>query len=643
MLAFALIPGAARVARADGPIIDADVLRLMNEKPDEEHPLIIVVELSRQPIDLETLLPTTDVINECTARWRALEELQERRKQGEDIPNAEMEATEREARELDEFVRQTQDVAHDLVAADYAAIAAESIPQALEDLRTVFGDRVRWGSRTTQLLTVRARLFELEAICKVRGVRRVAYDIAFQPLLDVSRQSIEADRVHNGEVGGIPYTGAGVKVALVDTALRGNHPRLPVSTPANRKNFACRDGRDALDPCDGNAGFGVGHGTATAGIIFTQPSTDAYLGIGHGSTLVFGKVFMSPFTACGSCTTCPPGNSFPFYWSTVFDAFSWAATGPQSVGPDAAIISSSVGGFDTSHENTDANSIPSLNSDWVVSVGGASIAQACGNEGSGGILSPSGAPNCISVGNYDDGGTPTRSDDAMHSSSSWGQTYDGRRKPEVSGPGIDITSTKKCFTSEFDHFVGGWSVTSFAAPHVAGTMALMKEARPSLTPRQMHAIVINTAEYLSGQGDWDVQAGWGQLNAYQATLQRNQIIDGTLTGSQERAYALARPAPGTPVRVTCVWHRQMASETEAVSGSPGNLNLFLDRKEVGGLNWELDRSKSESDVDNVEQVRDQQPSSGQQYDFRVRVKRIDSTVLPTESFTLASRQVILGP
>lgn len=64
-----------RDARADGPIIDADVLRIMQEEPEIEHPLIVSVELCRKPLKLEELLPTPQQTNECTRLWRAWERL----------------------------------------------------------------------------------------------------------------------------------------------------------------------------------------------------------------------------------------------------------------------------------------------------------------------------------------------------------------------------------------------------------------------------------------------------------------------------------------------------------------------------------------------------------------------------------------
>ncbi len=60
------------------------------------------------------------------------------------------------------------------------------------------------------------------------------------------------------------------------------------------------------------------------------------------------------------------------------------------------------------------------------------------------------------------------------------------------------------------------SGTSFAAPVVAGTVALMLEANRSLTPLQVKAVLIKTAQRVSGftnKSQSLVSQGAGLLNA----------------------------------------------------------------------------------------------------------------------------------
>jgi len=89
--------------------------------------------------------------------------------------------------------------------------------------------------------------------------------------------------------------------------------------------------------------------------------------------------------------------------------------------------------------------------------------------------------------------------------SSKGPTYDERTKPNISAPGSNIISSINSFTTEsftsvantnFNgrtyHFAS-FSGTSMASPAAAGVVALMLEANPSLSPKQIMEILKATA------------------------------------------------------------------------------------------------------------------------------------------------------
>jgi subtilisin family serine protease len=63
-------------------------------------------------------------------------------------------------------------------------------------------------------------------------------------------------------------------------------------------------------------------------------------------------------------------------------------------------------------------------------------------------------------------------------------------KPDVAAPGFSITSAYAGTGTEAIVFSG----TSMAAPHVAGTIALLKQLHPSWTVEQLKAAVLNTAK-----------------------------------------------------------------------------------------------------------------------------------------------------
>jgi subtilisin family serine protease len=134
--------------------------------------------------------------------------------------------------------------------------------------------------------------------------------------------------------------------------------------------------------------------------------------------------------------------------------------------------------------------------------------------------------------------------------SSQGPTVDGRIKPDITAPGNYVVSAISTFGNsipgEFDdifiaevgaggagHYYGAFQGTSMASPMVAGTLALMLEANPSLTPTQARTLLSSGAITdthtgtipTAGSNTW----GWGKLNA-QASLQ-------LLTGATSRAQA----------------------------------------------------------------------------------------------------------
>ncbi|GIK11225.1 MAG: hypothetical protein BroJett001_32910 [Chloroflexota bacterium] len=688
MLALMFIPIAPRAAAScapaigggtDGPYIDPDLIRVMDEKPEEQHAIILVARLSRAPFDLESMLPTPEEYNACTTRWLAWEDLQQRCEKGEDIAGSELEETERAAKEFDRSLVVQQEAAYEAHYWDYAAIVAQDVPQVLEAARAILGDRVRQLHEASQLLPATGTREEVEKLCGVPRLKAIWLDLPIEPQLDISRLSIEADRVHNGEVGGTPYTGAGVKVTVVDTGLAPDHPRLPVPTAANQKNFACRDGRDATDWCDLCAL--PGHGTNVAGVIFTQPdpccsggdcpgwcggdcvdNCDALLGIAFDATPVIAKMYHQvPGPGCScvrSCASCP-NDYYPPTWSLIVEGLAWAATLPSQIGPSADVISCSLAAPSySSYSDTSANHITSRNTDWIIQAGGAPMAQAAGNSGIEQLRAPAGAYNVVAVGNYAHNNTPMRSDDSIVAGSSGGPTFDGRNKPDLCAPGAQYISPPSgiltahfCWTIPTPLFtrVGG---TSIATPHVAGTIALMKESRPSLVPRQVHAILINSAEPLGSQVGWEGQPGWGQLNAYNAVRWRNRIVDGTVADPNDsKTHQLSIVSAGDQVVVTLTWQREMDSETDPSEDGNGNpspvsLDLFLEGRLPGG-DWSAltsdapDLPSDGQPEDNVRKVTWPQNPQGQpQYEFRVRVEynpTADTPYEASQSFTIASR------
>jgi hypothetical protein len=90
------------------------------------------------------------------------------------------------------------------------------------------------------------------------------------------------------------------------------------------------------------------------------------------------------------------------------------------------------------------------------------------------------------------------------------------------GPHIDLAAPTQVPTTDYGGgYPRNWSGTSAATPHVAGVAALVKAARPNLTPVEIRQLLIQTADDLSGAQNggklgWDQYTGYGRVNAFEA-------------------------------------------------------------------------------------------------------------------------------
>ena len=111
----------------------------------------------------------------------------------------------------------------------------------------------------------------------------------------------------------------------------------------------------------------------------------------------------------------------------------------------------------------------------------------------------------------------------------YGPTDDGRIKPDVVAPGVDIIMADNAYDNAFQLGSG----TSFAAPAIAGSINLLNQLRTSLHTNSrawlassMKGLVIHTADEADGTGP-DYRFGWGLMNTRRAAeLIRNNATNG---------------------------------------------------------------------------------------------------------------------
>jgi subtilisin family serine protease len=108
----------------------------------------------------------------------------------------------------------------------------------------------------------------------------------------------------------------------------------------------------------------------------------------------------------------------------------------------------------------------------------------------------------------------------ISSFSSLGPRRDGGKEPALAAPGHLILTPGPEGQDDYWYVAG----TSFSAPHVAGTVALMLQANPSLTVAEVRQALVSSAcdpqaEECTPASNWNDAWGWGKLDAFGAVAQ----------------------------------------------------------------------------------------------------------------------------
>src|SRR5699024_2565278 len=146
----------------------------------------------------------------------------------------------------------------------------------------------------------------------------------------------------------------------------------------------------------------------------------------------------------------------------------------------------------------------------------------------GSASAPANYPESFAVG-------ATDQDDVLGSFSLQGPTERGDIKPDLVAPGVSILSSvpgENWDDFEYDTSNG----TSMAAPQVAGTMALLKQADPTLSISEMESILKLTAVEVEDEafGDYPNNGyGYGMLNSLAAI---EAVEEGVATIAGEVTY-----------------------------------------------------------------------------------------------------------
>ncbi len=308
------------------------------------------------------------------------------------------------------------------------------------------------------------------------------------------------------------FTGAGTLIGSLDTGVDGTHPALSDrwrgnSHPAS-ECWLDLIASGATTPQDGD-----GHGTHTTGTM---------CGVAFDDTV--GVAWEAEWIACNAINQ---GVS-PAFIQDIIDAFEWFADpdgDPGTLDDVPDVVQNSWGvnegfGYDDCDETW-----------WSVidncEAAGVVTCWSAGNEGSSAstLRSPAdrstSLTNCFSVGAVDATAYSFPYPIAYFSSrgpaTCAGVPAENLIKPEVVAPGVDVYSSVVG-----GGYQDGWDGTSMSGPHVAGTVALMREANPDLDVDAIKLILMETSLDEGTAGE-DNTFGHGFIDAYAAVM---AAIDG---------------------------------------------------------------------------------------------------------------------
>ena len=358
-------------------------------------------------------------------------------------------------------------------------------------------------------------------------ISHIALDRAIVGTMERTGATIGATAIRE-EFG---YDGSGVGIAVIDSGITSWHDDLTGGGSRQRVDAFV----DFVNERD-TAYDDYGHGTHVAGIIAGNgmDSSGARSGIAPNARLIVLKALDA--TGTGRV-------------SDVIAAMHYVLVKRAALNIRVVNLSIASGVYESYDDDPLTRAAERLVKAGVV------VVAASGNYGHdpqgriiyGGVTAPGNAPWVLTVGASSHMGTADRSDDRIAGFSSRGPTaIDLAAKPDLVAPGVGIESLSDpgsaFYTTQSPYLLEGTvpttylpylsqSGTSMAAPVVSGTVALMLQANPSLTPNQVKAILQYTAQVYPRYDP--LTEGAGFLNAKGAVDLARAIATGTPAFSPE--------------------------------------------------------------------------------------------------------------
>ncbi len=379
------------------------------------------------------------------------------------------------------------------------AITAEAPVQAFLADRNATSVRSLWAIGG---IAARVRVETIHDLAGLPGVASVRLDGVVK--LPEPAPKAAAAAGWNLEMVGAPdlwargIDGDGVVVAVVDSGVDAAHADLgPRWRGGSNSWFDPYDEHPTPYDTDG-------HGTQVAGLAIGGDATGTAIGVAPGARWIGGKTF---------------DDSGESTFSATHEIFQWLLDPDGNSATDDAphVVNNSWGFRDQPGECFDEFA-PDIQ---ILRSAGLAVVFSAGNGGPNPEtdVSPANNPGAFSVGGSD------RLDEVMNSSSRGPSACGGGIFPALVAPGDGVRTADLTFGGVFPGAATEISGTSFAAPQVAGAMALLLSAHPGATIGQLEQALLAGAEDLGPDGP-DDSSGWGRLDVVKAETELAAIIGG---------------------------------------------------------------------------------------------------------------------
>jgi serine protease AprX len=281
------------------------------------------------------------------------------------------------------------------------------------------------------------------------------------------------------------YTGEGVVVGIMDTGVDAAHPDLASRWRGGANSWFDPYGQQPT-PRDLD-----GHGTYVAGLVLGGDAGGSAIGVAPGARWIAARIFND----AGVSTE-----------SAVHEVFQWLLDPDGNPDTDDApdVVNDSWGITDEGVCNTTFQ--PDIDALRAADI---SVVYSAGNLGPapGTSTSPANNTSVTSVGSVG------LSLEVSLFSSRGPSACDGSLFPKFVAPGEALRTADLSFGGQL--FYTEVTGTSFAAPQVAGVIALLRSASPAATGDMIDAALANTARDIAAPGP-DNDSGYGLVDALAA-------------------------------------------------------------------------------------------------------------------------------